>query len=141
MCTQEDFEAQAWEIRRDVSQKIIARRNMEHLQECWDASITDTQRGFAKGPFYSVQEVTKEVGAEEWIAMPRFAVLQRSSVRPVDDGRIKSKLVCSPLREVGGHLYRSHHLAMPPVLSTTGRDREQPQGHRRLRVGRQLGSR
>ena len=55
---------------------------MEHLQECWDASITDTKRGFARGPFYSVPEVTEE----EWIAMPRFPVPQKSSVRPVDDG-------------------------------------------------------
>ena len=59
---------------------------MEHLQECWDASITDTKQCFGKGLFYNVPDVTNEVGAEKWIELLRLPLLQKSSVRRVTDG-------------------------------------------------------
>ena len=54
---------------------------MEHLQECRDASITGTKQGFAKGLCHSVPEVTKEVGAEEWMAMPRSSGAEWQQIR------------------------------------------------------------
>ena len=41
--------------------------------------------GLCQRPFHGDPEVTKEVGAKEWIAMLRFPVVLNSSVRPVDD--------------------------------------------------------
>ena len=45
-------------------------------------SLDEVNRGFLSGPFESEDEVSEHVGREDWIANPRFVLLQGPSKKP-----------------------------------------------------------
>ena len=68
---------------RDVSQKMLEKHGCRVLGRPPSPTL---QQGLSIAPSTVSQRSPGRSVAEEWIATPRFPVLQNSSVRPVDDG-------------------------------------------------------
>ena len=54
-----------------------------HLEE---TASEEVSLKFLEGPFYSLSEVTKILGHDNWRIMRRFVIEQGSKQRPIDDG-------------------------------------------------------
>ena len=80
----EDLPHRAWEFRSKVIQGVITRGLDEHAAKVWEDTLKDVSAGFTVGPFFALDKVSEFVGTENWIATPRFPVVQKNKVRGVD---------------------------------------------------------
>ena len=85
----QELSARAWDMRQRVTEKLrrnFSRQTSDMNRIVWDKTLEDVDTGFCLGPLFGQRTVTKKLGCSDWLAMPFFPVLQRSKVRPIDDG-------------------------------------------------------
>ena len=75
----------AWR-RRSISSKTLSAQDAATLTEL---GASEVQAGFISGPFHSEQEVSAALGRSDWVATPRFVLLQGAKAKPrvIDDCR------------------------------------------------------
>ena len=80
------LESEATWRRRAISTKTLSPQDAAILTEL---GASEVQAGFVSGPFRSEQEVSAALGRSDWVATPRFVLLQGAKAKPrvIDDCR------------------------------------------------------
>ena len=80
------LEAEAAWRRRSISAKTLSPQDAAILTEL---GASEVEAGFISGPFRSEQEVSEALGRTDWVATPRFVLLQGAKAKPrvIDDCR------------------------------------------------------
>ena len=80
----EQLERESCWRRASVTSKTSSRQDAATLTSLGEAEVA---AGFVTGPYHSDAEVTRALGRSDWVATPRFVLLQGSKAKPrvIDD--------------------------------------------------------
>jgi hypothetical protein len=62
----------------------------EHAEKILESTLSDCDKGYTLGPYYTADEVSQVVGSDRWVPTPRFPVVQKGKVRAVDGATLRS---------------------------------------------------
>ena len=97
----EQLERESCWRRASVTSKTSSRQDAATLTSLGEAEVA---AGFVTGPYHSDAEVTKALGRSDWVATPRFVLLQGSKAKPrvIDDCKSSGLNSSFPLQSAFG---------------------------------------
>ena len=74
----------AWDLRKKIVRRVETVPVSDNLRKIWEATLEDCEEGSCIGPWFSEEEVSRQLGCEDWIPTQRFEVVQKNKVRGCD---------------------------------------------------------
>ena len=79
--------------------------------------LEDVSKGYSKGLFWNIDDVSKEVGSQVWVPTPRWPLVQHDKVRAIDAGNMSQQSQSTEKKQLG---QKKNHSGGPATDSRYG---------------------